>query len=426
VKIERVRYVVRFKFNSICTDAAMSEHQYLIFAVIAAFAFLYSLVASRLERTPINGALVYVACGLLCGPSVLHLVELTIEAEEIRTLAELTLAVVLFSDSATANLAVLRRIERLPVRLLLIGLPLTIVLGFGVGYVIFGSMSLYAIALLATMLAPTDAALGKAVVTNEDVPADVREALNVESGLNDGICVPVLLFFLAMATAPVGGGESFGLIALEEIGIGAMVGAIIAVVGGLGLKFSAHRAWITGTWVQVPVVALALFCFSLAQWLGGSGFIAAFVGGLVFGGLTRSRKVEILEGAEGIAGILSLITWFAFGAVVVGPQAAHLTWQVVIFAILSLTVVRMLPVFLCLSGTGQQTDTKLFIGWFGPRGLASIVFIVMVAAQNLPENEVLIATVTWTIVLSVVLHGISANPLAKIYGKRVKARGGAI
>ena len=404
----------------------MSEHQYLMLALIAAFAFLYSLVASRLDRTPINGAFVYVACGLLCGPYVLSLVELTIDAEEIRTLAELTLAVVLFSDSANANLSVLRRNERLPLRLLLIGLPLTIVLGFGVGYVIFGSMSLYAVALLATMLAPTDAALGKAVVTNENVPAGVREALNVESGLNDGICVPALMFFLAMATATGGGGESLGLIALEEIGIGAIVGVSIAVVGGLGLNASTGRGWISGTWVQVPVVALALSCLSLAQWLGGSGFIAAFVGGLVFGGLTSSRKEEILEGAEGIADVLSLVTWFAFGAVVVGPQMAHITWQVAVYALLSLTVVRMLPVFLCVSGTVRKADSKFFLGWFGPRGLASIVFIVMVSAENLPEDEILIAAVTWTIVLSVVFHGITANPLARVYGERVASRSGEI
>ena len=190
----------------------MSEYQ--ILTVIAAFAFLYSLVASRLERTPISGALVYVICGLLCGPSLLGLVDLKVDDEAIKRLAEFTLAVVLFSDSASANLPVLRKFERLPIRLLLIGLPLTIALGFGIGYFIFNDMSLFAIALLATMLAPTDAALGKAVVTNEDVPDAVREGLNVESGLNDGICVPVLLFFLALATTTVGGSETAAIDAL--------------------------------------------------------------------------------------------------------------------------------------------------------------------------------------------------------------------
>ncbi len=403
----------------------MSE--YKILAVIAAFGFLYSLVASRLERTPINGAFVYVAFGLLCGPYFLGLMSLELDAEGIKRLAELTLAVVLFSDSASANLVVLRKVEQLPIRLLLIGLPLTIALGFAAGYLIFDGLSIFAIVLLATMLAPTDAALGKAVVSNENVPAGVRQGLNVESGLNDGICVPVLLVFLALTTTTFGGSETVMMVVklhLQQIGIGALVGVLLALAGGTALRFSAERGWVAGSWVQLPVIALALLCFSMAQWLGGSGFIASFVGGLIFGGITHKHKKKVLNGAEGIGDALSLVTWFAFGAAVIGPQISHLSWQVFVYAVLSLTVVRMLPVMLSLIGMKQRLDTQLFIGWFGPRGLASIVFIVMVAAENLPENETLVATVAWTIVLSIVAHGISANPLAKLYGDRVKARGG--
>jgi len=403
--------------------------QYQILTVIAVFAFLYSLVASRLERTPISGALVYVICGLLCGPSLLGLVDLRVDDEAIKWLAELTLAVVLFSDSAGANLPVLRKFDRLPIRLLMIGLPLTIALGFGIGYFIFNDMNLFAIALLATMLAPTDAALGKAVVTNEDVPDAVREGLNVESGLNDGICVPVLLIFLALATTTVGGSETAAMVVtlpLQAIGIGALVGLLLAVLGGPALRVCSERGWVTGSWVQLPVIALALSCFGLAQWLGGSGFIASFVGGLVFGGITHKNKEEVLSGAERTGDVLSMMTWFSFGAVVVGPQFEHITWRVAVYAVLSLTVARMLPVLLCTLGMKVQLDTRLFIGWFGPRGLASIVFIVMVAARNLPENDVLIATVTWTIVLSIVAHGTSANLLARMYGRRVRDRGGEL
>lgn len=405
----------------------MSEYQ--ILTVIAAFGFLYSLVASRLERSPVNGALVYITFGLLCGPGFLGLVNLELDAEGIKRLAEFTLAVVLFSDSASANLGVLRKVEQLPIRLLLIGLPLTIAFGFGIGYLIFEDMSVFAIALLATMLAPTDAALGKAVVTNKNVPAGVRQALNVESGLNDGICVPVLLIFLALATTTIGNSETATMVLrlpIEQIGIGALVGVLLAFAGGTALRSCSQRGWLTGSWVQLPVIALALLCFAVAQWLGGSGFIASFVGGLLFGGITREHKKQVLRGAEGTGDALSLITWFAFGAAVIGPQISHLTWHVVVYALLSLTVVRMVPVILSLAGTKQRLDTKLFVGWFGPRGLASIVFIVMVAAEKLPENEILIATVTWTIVLSVLAHGISANPLAKLYGDRVKAGGGFI
>ncbi len=214
----------------------MSEYQVL--TVLAAFAFLYSLVASRLERSPVSGALVFVAAGLLLGPAGLGLIDLQLNSKGIRWLAELTLAVLLFTDSANANLAILRRFEAIPARLLLIGLPLTILLGFGIGLLLFPDLSLFEVALLATMLAPTDAALGKAVVTNQAVPEAVRESLNVESGLNDGVCVPVLLLFLALATGSASGWDTASLavkLPLQAIGIGAAVGLTLGLVGSAGV-----------------------------------------------------------------------------------------------------------------------------------------------------------------------------------------------
>jgi NhaP-type Na+/H+ or K+/H+ antiporter len=398
----------------------MAEYQTL--AVIAGFALLYSLVASRLERTPVNGALVYVIVGFLCGSYVFGLIDVKIEGETLKTLAELTLALVLFTDSASINLATLRRVELIPTRLLLIGLPLTILFGFGVAYLIFDDLGLFEIALLATMLAPTDAALGKAVVTNENVPDSVRESLNVESGLNDGICVPVLLFFLVLAAGQTDPDEAKSLVfalPLQAIGIGALVGTVGGVLGSQVLKFCAERNWVADTWIQTPVIALALLCFGTSQWFGGSGFIACFVGGLLFGGLAKNHKGKYLDAAEGIGDLMMLMTWFLFGAAAIGLTWQFLDWRVVVYALLSLTIIRILPVFLCVFGLKLQFDTKVFVGWFGPRGLASIVFIVMVLAENLPGSNILLTTVTWTILLSVVLHGITANPLAKLYGSRI-------
>jgi NhaP-type Na+/H+ or K+/H+ antiporter len=404
--------------------------EYQILTILAAFTFFYSVVAARLERTPISGAVVYLFAGLACGQYGLKLIELDVNADGLKRLAEFTLAMVLFSDSANANLGVLKKVEWVPIRLLLIGLPLTIAAGFGVGYFMFDQLTLFEVALLATMLAPTDAALGQAVVTNESVPAAVRESLNVESGLNDGICVPVLLVFLALATGSVTGvDQTAGLVAhlpLREIGIGVGVGLALAIVGSVSMKFCNSRGWITGAWIQIPVVALAMFCFALSQWLEGSGFIGAFVGGLVFGGLAKDHKEEVLNGAEGTGNVLSLLTWFTFGAVVFGHSLQQFNWQVFVYAVLSLTIVRMLPVFLCLFGVPLRTDTKLFLGWFGPRGLASIVFIVMVMHKQLPGDDTLMAVVSWTIALSIFAHGISAVPLAKMYGKVVSDRNGVI
>ena len=402
---------------------------YQALTVVAGFAFIYSLVASRLERTPISGALVYVIVGFLCSPYVFHLIDIDIDGEGLSRLAELTLALVLFTDSANTDLATLRKVESIPVRLLLIGLPLTILFGFGVAYLIFDGLGLFELALLATMLAPTDAALGKAVVTNEAVPDSVRDSLNVESGLNDGICVPVLLFFLALAAGQTDAGEAAGLavkLPLEAIGIGALVGIAGGVLGSRVLEFCTQRTWVSGTWLQIPVIALALLCFGASQWLGGSGFIACFVGGLIFGGLAKQHKKEYLDAAEGIGDFMALVTWFAFGAAAIGLTWQFLDWRVGVYALLSLTVVRILPVFLCVFRLKLQFDTTLFMGWFGPRGLASIVFVVMVLAAKLPGSNILLTTVTWTILLSITLHGITANPLAAVYGAKAEQRGGKI
>ncbi len=402
---------------------------YLVVSVIAAFALLYSLVASRLERTLVNGALVYVIVGFLCGPDGLGLIDIQIEGEGLKTLAELTLALILFTDSANANLSTLRRTESIPTRLLLIGLPLIIVLGFGFGYLIFDGLELFEIALLATMLAPTDAALGKAVVTNEAVPDSVRESLNLESGLNDGICVPVLLFFLALAVGETDVNAAAGLaitLPLQAIGIGALTGVVAGVFGSYALKFCAERQWVSGTWLQTPVIALALLCFAAAQFLGGSGFIACFVGGLIFGGLCRKHKQKYLDAAEAGGDVMAMVTWFISGAAAFALSWQFLDWKVIVYSLLSLTVVRMLPVFLCLSGLKLQADTKFFIGWFGPRGLASVVFVVIVLDEQLPGGDILMATVIWTIFLSILLHGITANPLSRWYGARTAQRAGKI
>ena len=369
------------------------------------------------------------AAGMLFGPHLLGLIDLSVDGEMLSRLAEIALAICLFTDSSNANVSVLRGVEAVPVRLLLIGLPLTIAFGLALAWLIFGDLEFYEIALIATMLAPTDAALGKAVVTNPAVPAKVRESLNVESGLNDGICVPVILFFIALAAESVEANESawlFVKLPLEVIGIGFVVGLVLAVLGGFALRACATRGWVSGTWLQMPIIALALLCFALAQWLGGSGFIASFVGGLTFGALTKNHKEKYLDSAEGTADAVAMVTWFTFGTVILGLLTAAVSWQVLVYAVLSLTVVRMLPVFLCLMGKGFNKDTLLFMGWFGPRGLASIVFVVMVVAEKLPGNDTIVSVVVWTIVLSVVLHGLSANSLAAIYGARVDARDGKI
>jgi len=388
---------------------------------LALFVLVYSSIAGRVERTWISGPIVFTLFGLIIGPVALNLLSFKADGETIRTLAELTLALVLFTDAASADMGVLRRTEALPIRLLLIGLPLTILLGFGVGVLLFKQLSLVEIALLATMLAPTDAALGKAVVTNEAVPDAVRQGLNVESGLNDGICVPILFVFLALATGKAGEGGPWQLamkLVAEEIGIGLAVGLALTAMAALLLKFAKGQKWLTNTWIQIPVVALAFGCFAVAQFLGGSGFIAAFSGGLLFGALAKQHREEFLLAAEGTGDTLALITWVIFGSAVVGQAVSYFSWLDLLYAVLSLTVIRMLPVFLSLTGMGVSTEGKFFMGWFGPRGLASIVFGVIVVNAHLPNSGPIAMTVACTIILSILGHGITANPWAKVYGER--------
>ncbi len=401
---------------------------YETLAILAVFIFLYSISGGGLERTPINGALIFTAFGLTLGPLGLGILDLDVGKEGLRTIAELTLALVLFTDAANANLGVLKKNIGIPQRLLLIGLPLTILLGFGIGVLVFDGLTLLEIAILATLLAPTDAALGKAVVTNESVPSNIREGLNVESGLNDGICVPILFVFLALVTATGTEGSSTSVLAIklvaEEIGIGVVVGVGLTFLGSrLGIRF-ADLGWITETWRQLPVPALAVACFAVAQWLGGSGFIAAFTGGLLFGGIVKRRKHELLLTAEGTGDTLALITWVVFGAAVIGQSVGSFSWEVVLYAVLSLTLVRMLPVFLVLAGLRLQASEKLFMGWFGPRGLASIVFAVIVSNEHLPGGGTIAMTAVCTILLSVIAHGISANPLVAALSSRLRSSNG--
>ncbi|MGB5528172.1 MAG: cation:proton antiporter [Gemmatimonadota bacterium] len=394
---------------------------YANLAILAAFVFVYGIVAGRVDRMPISGPIVFTAFGLVFGPLGLGLLTFEVDGGGLRTLAELTLALVLFTDAAGANLGVLKKSRQIPARLLLVGLPLTILLGFAVGGLVLPGLTMFEVAILATMLAPTDAALGSAVVTNPKVPADIRESLNVESGLNDGICVPILFVFLALATGTTAAAGGFDLalrLVARELGIGLAVGLLLTGVGGWAIRRCAELGWVTDPWRQMIVVALAFSCFALAQIVGGSGFIASFSGGLLFSALAKKHKHELLATAEGVGSTLALATWVVFGSAVVGQMMGGFSWRIAVYAVLSLTVVRMLPVFLSLNGTGVGTKARLFMGWFGPRGLASIVFIVIVLNERLPGNETLALVVVCTVLLSILAHGFSANPLIAALASR--------
>ncbi|MFV0276943.1 MAG: cation:proton antiporter [Parahaliea sp.] len=390
-------------------------------AVFAGFAFLYSLIAGRVERSFLTGPILYIAFGLLAGPTGLGILNIEVDAVELRVLADLTLALVLFNDAAKADLKTLHSHSYIPARMLLIGLPLCMVLGAALGMLVFPDMGFYEVCVLSTMLAATDAALGKAVVSNPEVPAHVREGLNVESGLNDGLSVPVLLVFLALASGSASTDESGDLamrLVLEELLIGVAVALVLVSIAAWLMRFAAARGWFTDIWLQIPVVTLALTCFATAQSLEGSGFIACFVGGLLFGYLAQEHTHMLVRAAEELGELAAMLTWVVFAAVFMGTYLVHLTWQIVLYAVLSLTVIRMLPMLLSLVGTSEPLENRLFMAWFGPRGLASIVFLVIVSDAGLSSESVLIPTVMLTITLCILAHGLTSNAWARRLARR--------
>lgn len=384
-------------------------------AVLAVFVFLYSLISRRLESTVLSGPMLFVTAGFIMGPSVLGWFPGEKPDQLLRVLADLTLALFLFIDAANADLPTLKERYAIPARMLLIGLPGAILLGFIAAFVMFDALSIYEAAILATILAATDAALGKAVITNKDVPLRLREGLNVESGLNDGICVPILFLFIALQLGTeesTSRGHGLSLL-VQELGIGLVVGVGVTALAGWLLRVCWNRGWVSEIWIQITTVALALACFAMAQSLHGSGYIAAFAGGMLFGFIARKETHKLVHSAEGIGETLALLTWMLFGVAVVSDVLDQATWQVVVFALLSLTVTRMLPNYLALSGSGESTANKLFLSWFGPRGLASIVFAIIVLQEDIPGAQLIALVVACTVFLSLVLHGATANPLSR-------------
>jgi NhaP-type Na+/H+ or K+/H+ antiporter len=378
----------------------------------------FAAISRRIDGTAITAPMLFTASGLVVGADALNLFDPAASGESVKLLAEGTLTVVLFSDASRIDLPALRTALDIPTRLLAIGLPLTIVAGLVAGIALLGELSWAEALVLAIVLAPTDAALGQTVVTSPRLPVKVRQSLNVESGLNDGICVPLFLVAVAVALAEegaIGNGHAAQIVA-EKIGYGVVAGVAAGVVAAVVVVQAGGRRLVDGTWLQVVPLAGAFLAFGLAEAVGGSGFIAAFVGGAVFGGLRRRRGGDVSHLMEQTGAVLAALTFIVFGAVLLGPALGDMTWKIAVYGVLSLTVVRMLPVAISMLGTGARPRTVAFLGWFGPRGAASIVFALLVLEEHgLAHEQVILSTAFVTVGLSVVAHGVSAAPLSSRY-----------
>ncbi len=389
-------------------------------ACIAVTLVGYAAIAGRISGTSLTSPMVFTGCGLLLGSEILGFVDLAPLGEDVQTLAEATLAVVLFADASRIDLRALGREAAVPARLLAIGLPLTIVAGFLIALPLLGSLAWDEALLLAVILAPTDAALGQAVVTLPRLPPRVRQSLNVESGLNDGICVPVFLVVLAVASVEsdaLGGRAAVRLVG-EQIGYGALAGILAGAAGAVAVRLAGRARRTDDAWLEAVPLAATGLAWGIAHPLGGSGFIAAFVGGVAFQALRRDDEGEVGHFIEETGDVLGAVTFVVFGAVLLGPALADLSPAIVVYAVASLTVIRMVPVVLSLVGTGMRRETVGFLGWFGPRGLASIVFALMLQEDGGVDHAgTIMSTVFVTVGLSVLLHGLTAAPLADRYAR---------
>jgi sodium/hydrogen antiporter len=388
-------------------------------AIVTALVFAWGTLSARLERFDVTAPIIFVLAGLLLTHGPLAALGFVPSPELVKALAEVTLVLVLFSDASRVGLRDLHADLGLCLRLLGIGLPLTIGLGTLLALGLFNGMSIWLALLVGAALAPTDAALGAGVMVNPAVPARIRQLLNIESGLNDGIATPVVLVAIAGAetaehAASVGPGA-----AVAELALGLLVGAVVGGAGGFVVNVARRRGWAAGGFAGSAVLALAVCAYACALALHGNGFIAAFVGGLAYRTCGGRRGERLVPYVEETGALVSLLVWLAFGAVAVVPALQSLTWQTVLYAVLSLTVIRMAPVALSLIGAGLGRPAVAFVGWFGPRGLASVVFALLALEDIGKVAGTAVSVIAFTVLLSVVAHGLTADPLARRYGPRL-------
>jgi NhaP-type Na+/H+ or K+/H+ antiporter len=389
--------------------------------------FIFSLLSRRIEGTVVTPPMLFVFAGMLLGPEVLGFSQGSFQSKPMLVLGEIALALLLFTDAVHVGRHLPEAGPKLAGRLLGIGMPLTIGLGTAIGALLLFKLTLLEAAIIATVLAPTDAALGHPVVSNERVPQRIRRALTVEAGLNDGLSVPFLTLFLVLAKAEqeVSPTLFFIKVAAQQIGLGALAGIVVGAAGGWLLDWASKRKWVSGTYAGLAALALAIMAYTLADLVRGNGFIAAFVGGFATGRVSREVGERVSEFAEEEGQLFNFVVFYVFGLIAL-TVLSGLTWQMALYAVMSLTVIRMVPVVIALRKQGLSTSTLFFMGWFGPRGLASIVLglIVVEEAPQVADKASMAPVLVATVLLSVLCHGITAAPLSEAFASKVNSLSG--
>ena len=384
---------------------------------------LFALLSGPISRDSLTPPMAFTAFGLLLSPVGLGWISLDLDNVVIHTLAEITLILVLFTDAARIKLKALRSDHDVPIRLLLLGMPLTIALGAATAMAVMPQLLILEALILAVILAPTDAALGQAVVSSPHVPQRIRQALNVESGLNDGIALPALLFIISFAAITHDSGHETDWLnfILLQLTLAPLVGVVVGWLGSKAINKAIERHFLSHEFCNIYLLTLAFIAYLAADLIGGNGFIAAFIAGIATGNTLKHVNEEIYEFAESEGQLLNLVIFFLFGASLLPQVWLRISSEMIIYALLSLTLVRMVPVFVALIGKRLRWETALFLGWFGPRGLASILFVLLVLEHaDLANQSLIFDTVVVTVLISIFLHGLSALPGVNLYTKALK------
>jgi NhaP-type Na+/H+ or K+/H+ antiporter len=397
------------------------DHPAIILILGAVLIFGYGLISRLAERSPITAPMVFVAIGILASPLGTGILSVKIDAGLVQIIASVTLVLVLFVDASTISVPSLIRERRLPMRLLLMGLPLTMLFGSIAGFLIFQDMGIWVVLLMALILSPTDAALGQAVVTNPAIPERIRRAINVESGLNDGMSLPPILICIAALseTGATHSGTDYWInFILKQLILGPVAGIVVGWFGGLLVDKASRAGWMNETYQRLSSVSLAVIAYASAEAMHGNGFMAAFFSGLALGTRTPAVRERIHEFAEAEGQQLALFIFLMLGLILVPATIHYWDIRAWIYAVLSLTVIRMIPVALSLIGSKLDWPSVSFMGWFGPRGIASILYLLIVVGRiGKSGYEYMLSVIALTVLLSVFLHGLSAVPLAHIYGR---------
>lgn len=398
----------------------MHDHPIVVFMALLILG--YGLFSKKAENSIITAPMVFLIIGLLVSFFDMELLREGPKAKFVKPLMEFTLLLVLFIDGSTIDLKSLRQDRGLPIRLLGIGLPLTMLAGAIIAIYMFPDVRPLTLILMAFILAPTDAALGQAVVTGEQVPRRIRQTINVESGLNDGIGLPPILVCIALLSGSAGegfDGQYWLAFVAKQFVFGPLIGGAVGWAGGKLVEWAFKKGMMATVYQMLASVCIAVLSFSIAEYLGGNGFIAAYIAGMLLGVHNVHLRERMKEFGEAGSQIMILFIFLLVGMILVPISYQLWDWSTLVYAILSLTVIRMVPVAISLYKSGLDMKTVWFIGWFGPRGIASVLYSLMaIIALGTEGYERMVSIITLTVLLSIFLHGVSAVPLSGIFKRK--------